>query len=104
MDLKRKYANLINLSRLLQNSGGQGREMVNEFTKIGSTTEAEAKENADIATWFLNDYFPERSKNYENTSGVRSQVAKLVGNEYLREVLNPDVDNGEKTTLTSINI
>ena len=97
--LEGKYANLINLSRLLQNSGGQGREMVNEFTKIGSTTEAEAKENADIATWFLNDYFPERSKNYENTSGVRSQVAKLVGNEYLREVLNPDVDNGEKNDI-----
>jgi hypothetical protein len=90
-----KYANLINLSRLLQNSGGQGRELVNEFTKIGAPTEAEAKENSDIATWFLNDYFPERSKVYENTSGVRSQVSKLVSNEYLREVLNPDVNNGE---------
>jgi len=94
-----KFANLINLSRLLQNSGGQGREMVNEFAKISSPTEAEAKENADIATWFLNDYFPERSKNYENTSGVRSQVAKLVGNEYLREVLNPDVNNGESNAI-----
>lgn len=94
-----KYANFINLSRLLQNAGGQGREMVNEFAKISSPTEAEAKENADIATWFLNDYFPERSKNYENTSGVRSQVAKLVGNEYLREVLNPNVDNGESNAI-----
>lgn len=90
-----KYANLINLSRLLQNSGGQGREIVNEFAKIGAPTEAEAKENTDIATWFLNDYFPERSKVYENTSGVRSQVSKLVSNEYLRDVLNPDVNNGE---------
>ena len=94
-----KYATLINLSRLLQNSGGQGREMVNKFSQIPSHTDSEAKENSDIATWFLNDYFPERSKVYENTSGIRSQVAKLVSNEYLREVLNPDVDKGEKNEI-----
>lgn len=91
-----KFATLINLGRLLQNSGGQGREMVNNFSRISAPTDSEAKENADIATWFLNDYFPERSKVYENTSGVRSQVSKLVSNEYLREVLNPDIDKGEK--------
>ena len=91
-----KYATLIWLSRLLQNSGSQGRELVNKLTEVSSTTESEAKENADIVSWFLNDYFPERSKVYENTSGVRSQVSKLVSNEYLREVLNPDWDHGEK--------
>lgn len=91
-----KYATLINLSRLLQNSGGQGRDLVNKFSKIHTDTDSEAKENADIVSWFLNEYFPERSKVYENTSGVRSQVAKLVSNEYLREVLNPDVEKGEK--------
>lgn len=91
-----KWATFINLGRLLQNSGGQGRDMVNNFARISAPTDSEAKENADIATWFLNDYFPERSKVYENTSGVRSQVAKLVSNEYLREALNPDVDKGEK--------
>ena len=70
--------------------------MVNAFSKVSAATDSEAKENADITSWFLNDYFPERSKVYENTSGVRSQVSKLVSNEYLREVLNPDFDKGER--------
>jgi len=91
-----KYSTLIWLSRLLQNSGGQGRELINNFSKISVLSESEASENKDIAQWFLNDYFPERSKVYENTSGVRSQVAKLISNEYLREVLNPDFENGER--------
>ena len=94
-----KYATLINLSRLLQNSAGQGREMVNSFSRIQAATESEASENRDIAAWFLNDYFPERSKVYENTSGVRSQVSKLIANEYLRDVLNPDFDKGERNEI-----
>lgn len=91
-----KYSTLIWLSRLLQNSGGQGRELINNFAKINAPSETEAAENKDIAQWFLNDYFPERSKVYENTSGVRSQVAKLISNEYLREILNPDFESGER--------
>lgn len=90
-----KNATLINLSRLLQNSGGQGRDIVQRFSRINSRTESEAAENRDIAAWFLNDYFPERSKIYENTSGIRSQVSKICSNEFLREVLNPDVMAGE---------
>ena len=91
-----KYATLINLDRLLQNSDGQGREFVNRLSEVASPTEKEAKENVDIVSWFLNDYFPEHSKVYENTPGIRSQVSKLVSNEYLREVLNPDWNHGEK--------
>lgn len=94
-----RHATLINLSRLLQNSGGIGRKMVVEFSQITSKTQEEAKENADIASWFLNDYLSERSKVYENTSGVRSQVSKLVSNEYLRAVLNPDFDKGERNQI-----
>lgn len=90
-----KNATLINLSRLLQNSGGQGRELIQRFSGIAVRTDSEAKENADISSWFLNDYFVERSKIYENTSGVRSQVAKICSNEFLREVLNPNVMEGE---------
>lgn len=90
-----KNATLINLSRLLQNSGGQGRDIIQRFSRINSRTESEAAENRDIAAWFLNDYFPERSKIYENTSGIRSQVSKICSNEFLREVLNPDVMAGE---------
>ena len=94
-----KYATLIRLSHLLQNSGGQGRDLVNAFSKISAAIDSEAKENADITSWFLNDYFPERSKIYENTAGLRSQVAKLVSNEYLRKILNPDFDKGERSGL-----
>lgn len=90
-----KYATLVTLNRLLQNTEGKGRDWVNQFTRIASASDSEAAENRDIAAWFLNEYFPERSKVYENTSGVRSQVSKLVSNEYLREVLNPDFEKGE---------
>lgn len=92
-------ANLINLSRLLQNSGGAGRAIVQRLQKVTSPTPEEAKENIDIISWFQNDYFAERSKLYENTSEVRSQVAKLTSNPYLREVLNPDPSKGEKNDL-----
>lgn len=91
-----KYATFISLNRLLQNTNGQGRDWVNKFSRIVSASDSEAAENRDIAAWFLNEYFQERSKVYENTSGVRSQVSKLVSNEYLREVLNPDFANGER--------
>lgn len=92
-----KYATLIRLDQLMQNSGGVGRDLVNTFSKISASTDSEAKENADIASWFLNEYFPERSKVHENTAGVRSQISKLVSNDYLRKALNPDFDKGERS-------
>lgn len=94
-----KYATLINLNRLLQNSAGQGREMLNNFSRIKATTESETADNQDIADWFLNDYFPEGSKTYENTSGIRSQVSKLLSFDALRAALNPDFDAGEKNEM-----
>lgn len=94
-----KYATFICLDRLLKNTGGQGRELVNCFSKIIASSESEGAENRDIAQWFLNDYFPERSKVYENTSGIRSQIGKLVSNVFLRDVLNPDFEKGEKNEI-----
>lgn len=88
--LKGNKATMIDLSRLVANSMGQGRKMVMDFSKKPAATEALAKENADIANYFLSDYFAERSKTYENTSGVRSQIAKIVSNKFLRRVLNPE--------------
>lgn len=90
-----KYSTFIWMSRLLQNNGGQGRELVQRFAKLRSSTPDEAKENADIASWFLNEYFMERSKIYENSSGIRAQVSKVIANQYLRSILNPDVEKGE---------
>lgn len=89
------YSTFIWMSRVLQNNGGQGRELVTKFSRIASATPDEAKENADIASWFMNEYFMERSKIYENSSGIRSQVAKVIANQYLRHILNPDVEKGE---------
>lgn len=89
------YSTFIWMSRVLQNNGGQGRELVQRFSRIHSSTPDEAKENADIASWFLNEYFAERSKIYENSSGIRSQVSKVIANQYLRHILNPDVEKGE---------
>lgn len=94
--LKRLYgnkANLIEFSRLIQNSGGLGRKMVQQFSRLPADTPEIAKENADIAAWFLSDYFAERSKTYEHCSGLRSQVSKIISNYHLRRVLNPP--NGE---------
>lgn len=90
-----KYSTFIWMSRVLQNNGGQGRELVQKFARIPSPTQDEAKENADIASWFLNEYYMERSKVYENSSGIRSQVSKVIANPYLRRILNPDVERGE---------
>jgi len=89
------YSTFIWMSRILQNNGGKGRELVTQFSRIRSSNPDEAKENADIASWFLNEYFAERSKVYENSSGIRSQVSKVIANQYLRHILNPDVEKGE---------
>jgi len=93
------YSTFIWMSRVLQNNNGQGRELVQKFSRIQSATPDEAKENADIASWFLNEYFAERSKIYENSSGIRSQVAKVIANQYLRHILNPDIEKGEQNQI-----
>lgn len=93
------YSTFIWMSRVLQNNGGQGRELVQRFSKIPGATEDEGKENADIASWFLNEYFAEKSKVYENSSGIRAQVTKVISNRYLRHILNPDVEKGEYNQL-----
>lgn len=94
-----KYATLLSLDRLIQNTEGRGRDWVLQFSGIASASDREAAENRDIANWFLNEYFSEGSKTYENTPGIRSQVSKLVSNAYLRDVLNPDFEKGEHSEL-----
>lgn len=98
--LKGNAATLIDLDRLISNAGGEGRKMVTAFAKLQAPTESLAKENADIANYFLGDYFNDKSRTYEHCSGGRSQIAKIVSNKFLRKVLNPtngksDVDFDE---------
>lgn len=89
--LKKNRATLIDLSTICTNSGNEGRKMVNQFAKMPTKTEAIAKENIDVVNYFFGDYYQlDKSKTYQNTSGVRSQIAKLVSNKYLRRILNPD--------------
>ena len=64
--------------------------MVQAFKNIQNISELEKKQNDDVASWFLDDYFTPNSKTYENTSIVRAQFVKLTNNKYLRRVLNPE--------------
>lgn len=91
--LKGNNATLIDLSTLVYNSQGQGKIMIKQFARLKTDTVEMAKENGEIASWFLSEYFNERSKTYEHCSGLRSQVAKITSNVNLRRVLNPP--NGE---------
>lgn len=101
--IKRLYGNdatLLHLNTLIQNTAGDGEKMVKEFMKIPAENQSINKENRDIALWFLHDYFTgstgsrTATKTYENTSGVRAQVMKLISNKYLRRVLNPPPGHG----------
>lgn len=94
-----KNATFINMSRLLQNNGGFGREIVQRFSRIPSSSPDEAKENADIASWYLNEYFAEKSKLYENSSNIRTQISKVIANPYLRRILNPDAEKNERNEI-----
>ena len=95
-----KYASLMNLDILLRNSGQKGRIMVQKFCQLNSKTADDAQKNAEIAAWFVNDYFAERSKLFDNCTCLRAQVAKLVENRYLKRVLNPDPEKGEHNEIS----
>ena len=83
-------ATLITLSDLIHNTDGKGRKMVGELVTLPYIDKSEQKQNQDTKNWFFNEYFAERSKIYENSSGVRTQVSNLIQNKYLRRVLNPE--------------
>lgn len=94
--LKRLYGNdatLIQLSRLITNSGNFYREASTAFRKA-APNEAIRAENEDILNYFADYFDPKKTKTFENTSGVRSQIAKIVSNKYLRRVLNPEKGRG----------
>ena len=88
-------ATLIHLNTLL-NDHRAGKQMIKEFQQKPTKTTSESDQVKEVADWFLNDYFQGMdgksrgmTKTYENTSGVRTQLANLISNGYLRRVLNP---------------
>lgn len=93
------YSTLNQLSTLLQNRT-LGEQIIDKFQdlcrKDHSATPSERKENEEIVVYFKDDYYQEKSKTFENTSGVRSQVAKICSNEFLRDVLNPKPEETRK--------
>lgn len=90
-----KYSTLAWLSILLNNPGGEGKELVQKFSRLPTSTREEARENADAANWFLNEYFGKFSKTFENSSGLRSQVKTLCSYRQVQGILNPDPEKGE---------
>lgn len=107
--LKRLYgdqATLLDLNTLVWNVGDRGRkEYVMPLKRKatmpdGSPIPPDIQiENDELIDWFLNDYYAGiggakgAPKTYENTSGVRTQITKLVSNKYLKKVLNPPKEN-----------
>jgi len=89
------YSTLSWLSRLLENQDGQGRELVTRFSRIFSDTPGEAKQNADIAAWFQNEYFAEDSKVFADSSYVRTLLKRICDHYQLGRPLNPDTEKGE---------
>lgn len=103
--LKRLYgdeATLLDLNTLLWNVNDRGRKEYVMALKRKATMPDGSPippdiqiENDELVDWFLNDYYAGiggakgAPKTYENTSGVRTQVTKLVSNKYLKKVLNP---------------
>lgn len=98
--VKKNDATLIDLSMLIHNTSNAGSRMIKEYEKVPTRNEAEEQEKLGIVSWFLTDYFTGLSgergatKTYENTSAIRTQVAKLNSNEYLRSTLNPPAGHG----------
>lgn len=87
--LKGNNATLVDFATLLFNPEGQGKNLVIEFKRAKTINSEMKKQNDDIASWFLNEYFNEKSKAYEHTSSLRTRVNKLVSNQFLRRTLNP---------------
>ena len=96
--VKRLYgdqATFNDVSLLMNNVAGRGNDMIEKFIKLPVNNPRIRQENEEISHWFLDDYFTGISggrngtKTYENTSGIRNTMAKLISNSALNRVLNP---------------
>lgn len=69
---------LLDLHRLMNNECGHGREMVQCFYRCKAATPEETNENANVANWFLNEYFVRDSKIFHDLLPMRTYVAYLL--------------------------
>lgn len=82
-------ATLLELNDLISNNNGKGIRLAQEISGIPCLTPNEAAQNQEAKDYFMNTYFADRSKVYQDTSNVRAQISNLIQNKYLRRVLNP---------------
>lgn len=99
-----KFATLLNMSAIIQNIGDEGEALLKEFKRVMDAPNFamdnnERRQNLEIFSYFREKYYAERSKEFEACSGLRSNLSALCSNEYLRNVLNPDVTKGEKNDI-----
>ena len=73
------------LYNLITNPGGHGRMIINKFLRLPSKTEEEQKENLDVATFFLNDFFEKENKNKKESNIYTKDVILL--SYYLNELI-----------------
>lgn len=90
-------ATLNDINVLMFNTSGLGKEMIKNLTRQQCTDLSIEQENQEIASWFLTDYYSALSggrnatKTYEQCSGVRNQVSKLLANSLIKQILCPDL-------------
>lgn len=96
---------LIDLSSLLHGAES-GIKILDEFSKITTRNDDEARDHYEVYIWFKTDYLSGVNrdnkgvtKSYENTSLIRTQLTKLNSNQYLRRVLNPKPEDVDKPRL-----
>lgn len=87
---KGNNATLLDLRVLILNPNGEGRLFVNKFMKFPAKNEIEQKDNLDCASYFLDNYFYEKSKTYEKCILLKNYIDTLVkeNNENNKNNLN----------------
>lgn len=93
--LSDRVAILTSLSEIVNNPDRRGEQRIREFKSLPTVNKDIKKQNEDVASYFMNEYYKETSIIYKNTSGVRNQLAKLTQNKHLRRVLNPETGKSE---------
>ncbi|PLS18949.1 hypothetical protein CVD28_00685 [Bacillus sp. M6-12] len=75
-----EHATIEDLWDVMENINGLGRKRVLEFSRLKPEDVCMAKENGNIASWFLNEYFVEKKEYrvYEYCSAIRMKIRELV--------------------------
>ena len=99
-------ANLSDVNILMTNPNKMGEKMLQEVNEMmGNFDKTVESEFLEIQSWFMKDYYTGLSgqysstKTYEQCSGVRNQVAKLLTNSLVKRILCPTDEYGNKISI-----